>query len=567
MITIPIISVPGIVLASICLTVGLHYLMIFYHKRDDLTSLYFFLTCVSIAIYDLLSAGLYGAVSVTQGIIFQRFQLASLSLFSISITFFAFSFTERGRSRVPLLVASWFSLFIILGFLLKNRLTLTDVSPAVKQFSLLGYNVVFNEAQPGIIYGIQYISMLFLSVCILSIIWRYYHSEKGSKAAPLAIAMILFCLCAVNDTLIGIGIYHFFYISEYAYLGIIVSMAYILQQNAMDLSREIEELNARLEEKINERTINLVISELSNDLYRISNPAQYGAALKDAEELTGLRAFKSPVKDLVHDISIISNGDVLMERALAHVLDISGASFGQIYIKGNEGRPVLILEKGVPENKSDEYSGEHSGPGGILTLIESLCAPVSLENGVAPCAAVPVMLNGEAVGACYFEKPPGSLAFTAQDLSVLSSFVSRMAVIMENAFLYQRMVNRQRSIDRMGKALSVPLQKKIEQVIRYIEENYRSDISRDGLASSMNLHPDSLGRYFKMHTGLKIGEYINELRIREAASLLASTNDTVITIAFSTGFESLPTFNRAFQKVMSMTPTEYRDKHNLSCNS
>ncbi|HNV47732.1 MAG TPA: helix-turn-helix transcriptional regulator, partial [Spirochaetota bacterium] len=61
-------------------------------------------------------------------------------------------------------------------------------------------------------------------------------------------------------------------------------------------------------------------------------------------------------------------------------------------------------------------------------------------------------------------------------------------------------------------------------------------------------------------TGRKIGDYVNELRVRDAAAMLDGTSENIIDIAFAVGFESLRTFNRAFLKVMNVTPTEYRER-------
>ena len=102
---------------------------------------------------------------------------------------------------------------------------------------------------------------------------------------------------------------------------------------------------------------------------------------------------------------------------------------------------------------------------------------------------------------------------------------------------------------------------KINKAIAYLQENYRSDISREGLAASLDLNPDYLGKVFKTFTNKKISEYINELRIKDAAKQLKETKKNVIDIAFSVGFETLRTFNRSFLKITGLTPKQYRGKN------
>lgn len=109
--------------------------------------------------------------------------------------------------------------------------------------------------------------------------------------------------------------------------------------------------------------------------------------------------------------------------------------------------------------------------------------------------------------------------------------------------------------------LTRAMEDKLNKVIDFLKNNYLSDISREGLAKAMDLSPDHMSRKFKSYTGYKISDYINKLRIEEAAAKLLDSDRKIIDIAFAVGFESLVTFNRAFLKVMDMTPSEYRRRN------
>jgi AraC-like DNA-binding protein len=100
---------------------------------------------------------------------------------------------------------------------------------------------------------------------------------------------------------------------------------------------------------------------------------------------------------------------------------------------------------------------------------------------------------------------------------------------------------------------------KLDLAVEYIYCNYHEDISRENLAAHVGLSPSYFGRLFKIHTGRKFGDYINDLRVRRAAELLRSTDRVIIEIAFEPGFESLRTFNRVFMNTTGKTPSEYRD--------
>jgi two-component system response regulator YesN len=83
-------------------------------------------------------------------------------------------------------------------------------------------------------------------------------------------------------------------------------------------------------------------------------------------------------------------------------------------------------------------------------------------------------------------------------------------------------------------------------------------MSREGLASLVDLSPDFLSRLFNQYTEKKISDYINEKRIVYAAKLLSNTDHTITFIAHSSGFETERTFNRVFKKITKQTPSSYR---------
>ena len=107
--------------------------------------------------------------------------------------------------------------------------------------------------------------------------------------------------------------------------------------------------------------------------------------------------------------------------------------------------------------------------------------------------------------------------------------------------------------------ISETTQEKLEKIVQFIKENYTSDLSREGLAAAVGLNPNYMSTLFKKYTGYKINDYINKLRIEDAAAKLSKRDEKIIEIAFAVGFESLTTFNRVFKSVIGKTPTEYRD--------
>jgi len=108
------------------------------------------------------------------------------------------------------------------------------------------------------------------------------------------------------------------------------------------------------------------------------------------------------------------------------------------------------------------------------------------------------------------------------------------------------------------KTLTEKTKTKIEIVKKFLGENYRDEISRDGLAEAVDMSPDHLGRMFKQYTGSKISEHLNSKRIEAACKELRETDRKIIDVAFGVGFDTLRTFNKVFLDSVGTNPTNYR---------
>lgn len=96
------------------------------------------------------------------------------------------------------------------------------------------------------------------------------------------------------------------------------------------------------------------------------------------------------------------------------------------------------------------------------------------------------------------------------------------------------------------------------QVIAYIHAHYRDNVTLSGLAEQFHFHATHLSELIKKHTGQNFVALLNEIRLRHACALLASTEMTVADIAYEVGYGSSQTLFRVFQKVKGVSPRTYR---------
>lgn len=123
------------------------------------------------------------------------------------------------------------------------------------------------------------------------------------------------------------------------------------------------------------------------------------------------------------------------------------------------------------------------------------------------------------------------------------------------------------------KSLSAPLclhtveppeVKSVESMAMFIASNFTEPIKVSDVARKVGLHPDYANAMFKKAFGSTICNYIMNQRVLYAQRKLTNTNDSITSLAYQSGFNSICRFNAAFKKKNSLTPREYRKSHLLN---
>ncbi len=99
---------------------------------------------------------------------------------------------------------------------------------------------------------------------------------------------------------------------------------------------------------------------------------------------------------------------------------------------------------------------------------------------------------------------------------------------------------------------------KLEAVLDYISKNYAQNITNGQLGELFGYHPNYLNQLFIRYTGKTLHNYLQELRLKKAVSLLQETDLPVADVATSVGFKDIPHFSRYFKQKIGHTPSYFR---------
>ena len=97
-----------------------------------------------------------------------------------------------------------------------------------------------------------------------------------------------------------------------------------------------------------------------------------------------------------------------------------------------------------------------------------------------------------------------------------------------------------------------------DQTIAYLQQHLTRPFDAKHMEDTLHFHFDYLARCLKKYTGLSPLQYLHELQINKAKSLLENTGLSVSEIGMQVGIENTNYFIRLFRKRMGVTPGQYR---------
>ena len=96
------------------------------------------------------------------------------------------------------------------------------------------------------------------------------------------------------------------------------------------------------------------------------------------------------------------------------------------------------------------------------------------------------------------------------------------------------------------------------ELMSYINENYKKDISLASAAQNCYMTPNYVSQLFKKETGMTFVHYITQLRMEEAVRLLETTKKSTSEICSMVGYNDYFYFLRIFKKYTGKTIKQYR---------
>jgi len=99
---------------------------------------------------------------------------------------------------------------------------------------------------------------------------------------------------------------------------------------------------------------------------------------------------------------------------------------------------------------------------------------------------------------------------------------------------------------------------RIDQVFQYTIDNFKEHVSLEEVAEIACMSVPAFCNYFKRSTQKTYVDFLNEVKIGYASSLLLESELAVQDICFASGYSTPANFHRQFVKFKKVTPLQYR---------
>lgn len=105
------------------------------------------------------------------------------------------------------------------------------------------------------------------------------------------------------------------------------------------------------------------------------------------------------------------------------------------------------------------------------------------------------------------------------------------------------------------------LRSDLDEILSKEKLYYDEDLSLKRLADLLEIQPQELSAYLNHHLQINFNSFINRYRVDEAIQLMREDSSrSIITIAFSVGFNSKSVFYDAFTRQTGLSPAKFRKK-------
>jgi AraC-like DNA-binding protein len=235
----------------------------------------------------------------------------------------------------------------------------------------------------------------------------------------------------------------------------------------------------------------------------------------------------------------------------------------------------------IVSGRGTRYVGttiEQFGPGDLVLLGQDLPHAYASDQSDGPAHAVVTQFRHEFLGDGFFALPQfrhiGHLldrAARGLRFDAGADEIRDALAILPHRDGGLRTIELMGALHSLAQTAAVPIsgpepiatpsptaRERIDLVSRHLQHTHTKPVSQVEIAALVHMSPTSFSHFFRRTMGRTLTDYVSQLRIETACTMLAETSLPVTQVAERSGFRNLSNFNRRFRILKGMTPLRYR---------
>ncbi|NML39604.1 AraC family transcriptional regulator [Chitinophaga sp. G-6-1-13] len=139
-----------------------------------------------------------------------------------------------------------------------------------------------------------------------------------------------------------------------------------------------------------------------------------------------------------------------------------------------------------------------------------------------------------------------------------TSGVKRLLLLLESLSLIATQMEYTTVSTQQATAYSQKDMDIMDKVFQFTIDSFREQIKLSDVAQKACMSVPAFCRNFKRSTQKTYNDFLNEVRIEFACSLLIETNKPIFDICFESGYSTHANFHKQFQKIKNISPLQFR---------
>ena len=216
-------SIPTIVMASVCFTIALNEFVTWLRRSRKNSDIAFASICLGGTFFCLFCSGEYNVDFPLQSIPWLKAQVISISFTAFALFWFFAEETKLIDKKYIVAFLLWTLLVIASQLIDLGDLTWVADRPLILRVGLpFGWDFVYKEVARGIVLVVVDFVGFALLVYLVWIVAKFRRLGNRRESFVLFFILGVIIFAEMNDFFVGIGVYSFIFLMEYAWLTAIL---------------------------------------------------------------------------------------------------------------------------------------------------------------------------------------------------------------------------------------------------------------------------------------------------------------------------------------------------------